>query len=249
VSSVGIAELFPLGAAPASGDLLVVVDVSDTTQSLAGSTKNMTIANLFAGPTFTGTTTFEVVSTTRIEEQATNGVTAVNINNVGYQGGTTQFRNLNVYDGKNNLVIQVVGSTKAVTLAGTLFMAGANANSVAAGEVALANAKYLWGSNAAGTVNRQLIGLNASDKVAIDVAAVGTVVGGTMSVASTLTLTDIVELSAAATARTGSIIGLGGTTQTTIGANGAASALTANPLGYLIAFKGSTKIVIPYYNG
>lgn len=65
----------------------------------------------------------------------------------------------------------------------------------------------------------------------------------------TVQFADTLELTAAATARTGSVVGLGGTTQTTIGANGAASALTANPLGYLIFFKGSTKCVIPYYNG
>ena len=44
-------------------------------------------------------------------------------------------------------------------------------------------------------------------------------------------------------------VALGGSTQTTVGANGAASALTANPLGYLIAYLGATKIAIPYYNG
>ena len=43
-------------------------------------------------------------------------------------------------------------------------------------------------------------------------------------------------------------LNLGSTTQTTIGANGAASALTGNPLGYLIGYLGSTKIIIPYYN-
>lgn len=58
-----------------------------------------------------------------------------------------------------------------------------------------------------------------------------------------------VLLAGAATAGSGTDVYLGGTTQTTIGANGAASALTANPLGYLIAYKGATKIVIPYYNG
>jgi hypothetical protein len=42
---------------------------------------------------------------------------------------------------------------------------------------------------------------------------------------------------------------LGGTTQTTVGANGAASAQPANPLGYLICYIGSTKIAIPYHNG
>lgn len=57
-----------------------------------------------------------------------------------------------------------------------------------------------------------------------------------------------VNLAAAATAPS-SGVALGGTTQTTVGATGAASALPANPLGYLIAFLGATKIAIPYYTG
>lgn len=47
----------------------------------------------------------------------------------------------------------------------------------------------------------------------------------------------------------GTDINLGATTQTTVGAAGGASALAATPLGYLIAYKGATKIAIPYYNG
>lgn len=43
-------------------------------------------------------------------------------------------------------------------------------------------------------------------------------------------------------------LGLGRTTATTVGASGAASALPANPLGYLIANLGGTAIKIPYYN-
>jgi len=38
------------------------------------------------------------------------------------------------------------------------------------------------------------------------------------------------------------------TTQTTIGANGAASALTANPVGYLTVMIGNTPYQIPYYS-
>lgn len=38
-------------------------------------------------------------------------------------------------------------------------------------------------------------------------------------------------------------------TQTTIGANGAASALTANPVGYLKIKINDTEYIIPYYNG
>ena len=38
------------------------------------------------------------------------------------------------------------------------------------------------------------------------------------------------------------------TTFTTIGANGAASALTANPVGYVVVMIGNTAYQIPYYN-
>lgn len=38
------------------------------------------------------------------------------------------------------------------------------------------------------------------------------------------------------------------TTQTTIGANGAATALTANPVGYLTVMIGNTAYQIPYFN-
>lgn len=38
------------------------------------------------------------------------------------------------------------------------------------------------------------------------------------------------------------------TTATTIGANGSASALTANPVGYITVMVGDTAYQIPYYN-
>ena len=44
-------------------------------------------------------------------------------------------------------------------------------------------------------------------------------------------------------------LGFSGQQQTTVGATGAASVLPANPLGYIIAFVGATKVAIPYYNG
>lgn len=46
-TSVSISELTALGAAPASGDLLVLVDISDPTQSPQGTTVNLTVAELF----------------------------------------------------------------------------------------------------------------------------------------------------------------------------------------------------------
>jgi len=44
------------------------------------------------------------------------------------------------------------------------------------------------------------------------------------------------------------LVALGKTTATTIGANGAASALTANPVGYLQINIGGTIFQLPYYN-
>lgn len=46
-----ITELTALGAAPATNDLVPLVDISDTTDSANGTTKKMTVANLFNAPT------------------------------------------------------------------------------------------------------------------------------------------------------------------------------------------------------
>lgn len=51
---------------------------------------------------------------------------------------------------------------------------------------------------------------------------------------------------ASAAGQTGEVV-YGGTTGTTVGASGAASALPANPLGYVICYVGSTQVKIPYY--
>ena len=52
----------------------------------------------------------------------------------------------------------------------------------------------------------------------------------------------------AASAGAASTTTIGGTTATTVGAAGAASALPANPLGYIVAHVGTTEVRIPYYN-
>lgn len=52
-----ITGLTALAAAPAVGDLFVLVDVSDTTMSADGTDKKITTANLFTSPTFTGAAT------------------------------------------------------------------------------------------------------------------------------------------------------------------------------------------------
>lgn len=53
---IPFSSLTVLGGAPAAGDLLVLTDISDHTQSANGSTKSMTVTNLFTSPTMTGPT-------------------------------------------------------------------------------------------------------------------------------------------------------------------------------------------------
>ena len=66
--------------------------------------------------------------------------------------------------------------------------------------------------------------------------------GGTLSIQP-----DAINLTKTALAAA-SGVSLGGTTATTVGAAGGASALPATPLGYLIAYVGSTPVKIPYYS-
>ena len=44
-------------------------------------------------------------------------------------------------------------------------------------------------------------------------------------------------------------VAIGNTTQSTVGATGAASALPANPVTYWVVYSGTTKLAIPCYNG
>jgi hypothetical protein len=57
-----------------------------------------------------------------------------------------------------------------------------------------------------------------------------------------------VTLTAAAPTVTAGQIGLGSTTNATIGANGGAAGLTALPVGYIIVNVGGTNYEIPFYN-
>lgn len=53
-----------------------------------------------------------------IQEAATNAVAAVSFNYRGYAGGTTQFRNVDIYDGKTSLFATFVGSTRTLAVSG-----------------------------------------------------------------------------------------------------------------------------------
>jgi hypothetical protein len=81
--------------------------------------------------------------------------------------------------------------------------------------------------------------------VVIASAATTTTVQGALTLNGLTTIPSTV----ASAAGTGTDIVLGATTQTTVGAAGAASALPAQPLGYLVFYKGTTKCAIPYWNG
>jgi hypothetical protein len=57
VANIPISGLPALGTVPAIDDLLVVVDVSDTSEAPTGTTKKLTTAILFTTPSFSGSTT------------------------------------------------------------------------------------------------------------------------------------------------------------------------------------------------
>ena len=61
-------------------------------------------------------------------------------------------------------------------------------------------------------------------------------------------VTGPLTLDSGAAATTAGNLQLGRTTDTIVGAAGGASALPATPLGYLVAYLGTTQIKIPYYN-
>lgn len=60
----------------------------------------------------------------QIDEIATNTLAAITVNFSGFGGGTTQFRNFDLYDGKNALVASFTGLNKALAIAGPFGMNG-----------------------------------------------------------------------------------------------------------------------------
>lgn len=85
-----------------------------------------------------------------------------------------------------------------------------------------------------------------SNNVAISGGKIdGTTIGATTPAAGTHTT--ITLTTAAPTASAGQV-GFGSTTASTVGAAGAATALPANPLGYLIINVAGTSAKLPYYN-
>lgn len=108
-------------------------------------------------------------------------------------------------------------------------------------------------STPSATGSARFVELTVADNVANRLLKVT----GPLSLSSTLAVTGASTLSGLVTiastvtsaAGTGTDIVLGATTQTTVGVAGASSALPAQPLGYLVFYKGTTKCCFPYYNG
>lgn len=84
--------------------------VGATTPSTGVFTQTTTTGNTYASNL--------VLKGGQVDEQATNGLGSVDINFDGYAGGTTQFRNMNIYDGKNGLVGTFTGQTKSLNVVG-----------------------------------------------------------------------------------------------------------------------------------
>lgn len=68
---------------------------------------NVTIVSAFQGPNLT-------LSGNQINEYTTNALAEVAINFAGYNGGTTQFRDLEIFNGKNSTVARFIGTTNTL---------------------------------------------------------------------------------------------------------------------------------------
>lgn len=62
------------------------------------------------------------VQTGDIVRSLVNAVAEISVNFTGFNGGTTQFRNFTIYDGKNNTIAGFTGSNKATTLNGQVLL-------------------------------------------------------------------------------------------------------------------------------
>lgn len=134
--------------------------------------------------------------------------------------------------------LTLVGSIAGVTTLQTSSYALVGTSvttSVGVGDVAVANAKYFRGVNALGTDTLRLIGLSSGNKVTIDPDGQGSTFAAQISVTG------------AAASVGANTVSYGGTTQSTVGAAGGASALPATPTGYIIVNVAGTNRVIPYY--
>lgn len=118
-------------------------------------------------------------------QTATNGVAEIAFNYVGYAGGTTQFRNFGVYDGKNAPIFSIVGSTKAASLTGTLAVSGTITSTVGNNSTIIRSASTTTGYSAlisadsTGASTRLLMEGSVGGVVMTGSTAYATIIGST----------------------------------------------------------------------
>lgn len=120
----------------------------------------------------------------------------------------------------------------SLTLTSTLTMAATQQLYLSAS----ADGNYLVATHTAGPVDTVTVEVGGSPAVVV-----------TRNGTNFVAITGNVSVSAAASTNSGTILSIGGTQQTTVGAAGGASALPATPLGYLKFAVGLTNIAVPYY--
>lgn len=217
----------------------------------------LTPALTFAGATNAATFTAGLTATTGTFSGAVSGTTWTGTGQIKTTLTTAQL-SLN-YDASNYMTV-AVGSTGIVTLdaVGTnpQFTFNDQINVAAGTRIAFnypTNDLFLRGTTIATLNALQVNATFIAFGVTSSEAALKRV-GATMQLrvaddtADAAFLASTVTVTGAAPTVAAGQVGLGATTQTTIGANGAASALTANPVGYLIVNIAGTNRIIPYYN-
>lgn len=100
-----------LGGAPASNDLIRMVDVSDHTQSGQGTTKRMTIAELFTSPTLTGSVTING-GTVTTNSPPINMTQEWNDSGVAFSGFKLDITDTASSSGSNLIDIRIGGSNR-----------------------------------------------------------------------------------------------------------------------------------------
>jgi len=87
-----------------------------------------------------------------------NATDEVGINYSGYNNGTTQFRNLTVYNGKNTQLFQITGSTGAATFSGSITQTGSGYQNMYITSTSSANAAVLNFTTAANSSSMWTMG-------------------------------------------------------------------------------------------
>jgi hypothetical protein len=103
-----------------------------------------------------------------IEENTTNDNAAVTINYTGYNSGNTQFRDLEIYDGKESSIAKFYGSSKLTSLSGNLDVASGD---IHGNNFRSSDGSYGASTNVSGMVFKN--GLYISGSLSLDLSSYG----------------------------------------------------------------------------